>query len=126
MIDITKQIAYWRTTAEEDWVVAKDLIKAEKVRHGLFFLHLSLEKVLKAHVCKKTLDLAPRIHNLVRLAEIASLELSQSQLDLLAELNAFNIEGRYPESLLPVPTLIEAKTYLRQTEEIYQWLMNQL
>ena len=46
-----------------------------------------MEKVLKAHVCKKTLDLAPRIHNLIRLAELSSLELSQVQKDLLAELN---------------------------------------
>ncbi len=90
------------------------------------FCTYQLEKILKAHVCKKTLDLAPRIHNLVRLAEIASLELNQNQLDFLAELNTFNIEGRNPESLLPPPTLTEAKMYLRQTEEIYQWLMNQL
>ncbi len=47
MIDIEKQIGYWRTTAEEDWEVAKDLIKAKKVRHGLFFLHLSIGKNIK-------------------------------------------------------------------------------
>lgn len=126
MVDITKQITFWRTSAEEDWEVANRLIKAKKVRHGLFFVHLTIEKVLKAHVCKKTLNLAPRIHNLSRLAELSLLELNQVQKDLLAELNAFNIEGRYPESLLPPPTLAEAKAYLKRTKETYQWLMNQL
>jgi HEPN domain-containing protein len=126
MVDVIKQISYWCSSAEEDWEVANRLIKAKKVRHGLFFVHLAMEKVLKAHVCKQTLDLAPRIHNLIRLAELSSLELNPGQQDLLAELNAFNIEGRYPESLLPPPTVAEAKAYLKQAKEIYQWLMNQL
>ncbi|MCU0643268.1 MAG: HEPN domain-containing protein [bacterium] len=126
MVDVIKQISYWRSSAEEDWDVANRLITAKKVRHGLFFVHLAIEKVLKAHVCKKTLDLAPRIHNLIRLAELSSLELNPGQQDLLAELNAFNIEGRYPEWLLLPPTVAEAKAYLKQAKEIYQWLLNQL
>ena len=69
MFDIGKQIAYWRDGAAEDWRVAQDLIKRRKVRHGLFFAHLALEKLLKALVCRRTQDLAPRIHSLVRLAE---------------------------------------------------------
>ena len=50
MIDIAKQIAYWRVGAEEDWVVAQKLVADESIRHGLFFAHLALEKILKAHV----------------------------------------------------------------------------
>jgi len=41
--------------------------------------------------------------NLVRLAEIAKLNLKPAQLDVLAEMNAFNIEGRYPDSLSAPP-----------------------
>jgi hypothetical protein len=48
MFDIGKQIAYWRDGAAEDWRVAQDLIKRRQVRHGLFFAHLALEKLLKA------------------------------------------------------------------------------
>jgi HEPN domain-containing protein len=126
MIDIQKQVIYWRDSSIEDWQVASELIKSGHIRHGLFFLQLALEKLLKAHVCNRTRDLAPRIHNLVRLAEIAKLELSPDQLDLIAEMNAFNIEGRYPDRALPILTMEEATTYLSRAKEVYEWLKSQL
>ncbi len=126
MINIERQIAYWRGGAVEDWEVAQELIDSGRIRHGLFFAHLTLEKMLKAHVCRHTQDLAPRIHNLVRLAELAALPLSEAHIDILAEMNAFNIEGRYPDTLMPLLSQGEARGYLRRAEEVYQWLMNQL
>jgi HEPN domain-containing protein len=124
MIDIDRQIAYWREGAQEDWVVAQELVNGNRTRHGLFFAHLALEKVLKAHVCRQTRDLAPRIHNLVRLAELADISLRPEQIDVLAEMNAFNLESRYPELLMPPPTLKEAKAYMSRAKEVFQWLMN--
>lgn len=96
------------------------------MRHGLFFAHLALEKLLKAHVCRQIQDLAPRIHNLSRLAELAAIKPSEKELDILAEMNAFQIEGRYPETLTPPPNQQEGQNYLTRAEEVYQWLMNQL
>ncbi len=125
-IDIQKQIEYWRNGAIEDWDVAQDLIAQNKVRHGLFFAHLALEKLLKTCVCRHIEDLAPRIHNLSRLAELASLSLSQSQTDVLADMNEFNLEGRYPDLLMSPPSQDEAKNYMERAEEVYQWLMKQL
>lgn len=75
MVDVDKQIAFWREGAKEDWGVAYHLVDPARVRHGLFFAHLALEKALKALVCPKTRDIAPRLHNLVRLAEVAGLNL---------------------------------------------------
>ncbi len=126
MINIEKQVAYWRDGAAEDWEIAQELIERGRTRHGLFFVHLSLEKLLKAHVCRHTQDLAPRLHNLVRLAELAALPLSQAQVDVLAEINAFHIEGRYPDVLIPPPSQDEAEGYLRRAQEIYRWLMKRL
>ncbi|SNB44640.1 HEPN domain-containing protein [Geobacter sp. DSM 9736] len=125
MIDIGKQISYWRNGADEDWAVAQELIGHGKSRHALFIAHLALEKALKAHVCRSTGQLAPRIHNLVRLSEIASLKLSDQQIDLLADVNEFNIEGRYPEMLLPPPSPAEADDYMAKIAEVLQWLNNQ-
>ena len=122
MIDIGKQIEFWQTSSGEDLAVARELIDRDRIRHGLFFLHLSLEKALKAHVCRVTGDLAPRIHNLVRLTELADIQFSQEQFDTLAEMNAFNIEGRYPGLSSPSPTPTEAQNYLLQAEGILKWL----
>jgi len=126
VIDIQKQVRYWSDSSIEDWQVANELIRAVHTRQGLFFAQLALEKMLKALVCQSTNDLAPRIHNLVRLAEIANLELTADQVDILAEMNAFNIEGRYPDVLLPVFSLDEAISHIQRAEEVYLWLKNQL
>ncbi len=53
MLDIQKQIDYWHESAIEDWQVAQDLLNQRKVRHGLFFAHLSLEKWLSGN-CRGT------------------------------------------------------------------------
>ena len=124
MIDIGKQIVHWRNSAVEDWSVAQDLVSRGKIRHGLFFAHLALEKTIKAHVCKATGELASKIHNLVRLSQIAGLALSEDQIDLLAEVSEFNIEGRYPEMLLPPPTREEADGYMIRIDEVLQCLNN--
>ncbi len=52
-VDIEKQIAHWKRGALEDWEVAVELVDKDRYRHGLFFAHLALEKILKAHVCRK-------------------------------------------------------------------------
>lgn len=66
------------------------------------------------------------MHNLVRLAELTGLRLNEKQIDVLAEMNAFNIEGRYPEMLIPDASVEEARMYVRKAREVYLWLMKQL
>lgn len=65
MIDIDKQISFWRNSAEEDLAM-----------------------------------------------------------DILAEMNSFNIEGRYPDTLSPPPSQEEAQHYMTQAEEVFQWLIS--
>lgn len=40
----------------------------------------------------------------------------------MAEANEFNIEGRYPELLLPIPTMEEANNFMVRAEEVFKWL----
>jgi HEPN domain-containing protein len=125
MVDIEKQIAYWRNGAVEDWEVATHLLERGNVRHGLFFVHLAVEKALKALVCRNTDDLAPKDHNLIRLLEKAGLNLTPQHRGILVEVNTFNIEGRYPESRLPQYTPAEARSAVRRAEEVFRWLIGQ-
>ena len=122
MIDIDKQVRYWSDSSKEDWAVASELIERGRIRHGLFFAHLAVEKMLKSLVCRRTRDMSPPIHNLGRLAEIAGVALTLEQADLLAEMNAFNIEGRYPGLLAPPPAEAEVHAYVRRITEVLQWL----
>jgi len=124
VIHVDKQIAYWRRSAEEDWAVAQELLAGGRTRHGLFFAHLALEKLLKAHVSRHTRDLPPRIHNLVRLAQLAALQPDSQQLEILADMNAFSIEGRYPETLAPPPTTEEAYIYMERAQKVWEWLQS--
>lgn len=126
MVDIEKHIACWIEGSEEDWTVSVDLQKLGRPRHSLFFAHLSLEKILKAHVCRSTGDLAPRIHNLVRISELAGIELSEDQKGFLAEMNAFNLEGRYPSPSTPQMPAGSLNKYMNKISETRKWLMSQL
>lgn len=111
--------------ADEDWHVAAKLVKDGSSRHGLFFAHLALEKLLKGLVCRRIHDVPPRIHNLIRLGEVAGLEPNSDQIELLADMNQFSLEGRYPESYALAPSPEEAARYLARSQEILTWLMQQ-
>lgn len=126
MIDIQKHIAYWRDGAKDDWDAAKQLIDGDKTRQAMFFAHLALEKLLKAHICKNTGKLAPKIHNLVRLSEIAGLQLKPKDIEILAEMNEFNLEGRYPISFVPPPTKNESLEFMTKAQGIFEWLTQKL
>lgn len=125
MIDIQKQIDYWRNGSDEDFEVAWELVDMGHTRHGLFFAHLALEKMLKAHVCRSTGKLAPRIHNLVRLAELTNLPFSKLQQEFLAEFDMHQLEGRYPDRLPRPLKKSRAKKELEAARKILQWLNKQ-
>lgn len=122
---IEKQVEYWRSGSKEDWEVAEKLVRDGATRHGLFFAHLTLEKMLKGLVCRHTDQPAPRTHNLARLAQLAGLRLSESLQDTLADMNQFNIEGRYPETLPAPPNQMEAMVFMNRSQEALQWLKAQ-
>lgn len=95
-MNIERQVQYWVEGAESDGKLAMEIIQKDYTEQGLFFTHLSMEKLLKAMICKQTSSIAPRIHNLLRLAEKAGLLLNKEQTNFMAELNNYNQEGRYP------------------------------
>lgn len=126
MINIDTQIAYWRDGALEDMSAAEVLLESGKIRHGMFFAHLALEKALKAHVCHQTQELAPKIHNLLLLADLTDLELDERKRELLVEFNQYQLLGRYPESLGATPDAQAAHHDLQFAKEMLSWLIQQL
>lgn len=125
-MNISEQIAYWQDSAHEDFEVAEQLVASRKIRHGLFFAHLAVEKMLKSCVCRTTQEAPPRIHNLVRLWELTGTPLPEEYRLLLSELNAFNLEGRYPVPFVAEVLPREADDYITRTREVLAWLHSRL
>jgi len=126
MIDIQKQIGYWRDQAVSDMETAEILIKKKKFLHGLFFCHLSIEKILKAHYSKIKKEIPPKTHNLNYLTENSDLVLSPDQVNFLGILMKYQLEGRYPENTISSPSVKTVEEYLSKTKELFEWLKNQL
>lgn len=126
--DLEKEVADWRDGAIRDLGFAGRLIEREEeeILYCFFFLHLTLEKALKAHVVKHTKKPPPKIHNLPILAEMGAVQMSQEQNDFCGRINRYNIEARYPNLAIPAPTLQKAKEYFEQTKELMEWLIGQL
>jgi HEPN domain-containing protein len=126
--DVEKEIAYWRDLARKDFQFTSRLIERgeEELLYCFFFFHLALEKAFKAHVVKQTRKLPPKTHNLLLLAEIGKVNLSEAQVDFCGRINLYNIEDRYPNLSISSPTLQKAKEYLEQTKEMMEWLIELL
>jgi HEPN domain-containing protein len=125
-MDVEKQIEYWKESSDEDFAAAQSLLEKGHFRHSLFFAHLALEKMLKAHVTKRIKDIPPRIHNLIRLAELANLRLDTEQERLLREFGVYQLEGRYPDSEeIPLDPAFAEEEILR-AKRMLSWLKKQL
>ncbi len=125
-ISIEKQIAYWRTGALESMDDAAYLVNGGRISLGLFAAHLSIEKAMKAHVVKITKKMPPKIHDLLRLAEIGQVTISLAQADFLSKMNLYQIEGRYADQAFQIPSLQKTKEHLKYAKEIMEWLISQL
>jgi HEPN domain-containing protein len=125
-MDVDKHVAYWKNGSEEDITAARSLLEKGHLRHCLFFVHLAIEKILKAHVTRLTKDVPPRIHNLVRLADMAGLKLESGQRELLREFGAYQLEGWYPDSEQVPKDPVDARREMERGSQILTWLTKQL
>jgi len=126
MIDPEKQIEYWKAGAFDDFETAKVLIDKNRLLHGLFFCHLVIEKIIKAHVVKQTKDIAPRSHNLIYLSERANLIFNEDDEIFLGILMKYQLQGRYPDYNPVIPDKSKITDYLIKTENLLIWLAAKL
>ena len=125
-MDVPQQVEYWLGGSQEDIEAAVVLIEKRKIRQGLFFAHLAIEKALKAHVSKATGAVPPRTHDLLRLAELASVSLLEPRRIFLARLQRYCLEGRYPDVPTETPEWEEARSELAEAQETRSWIASQL
>ena len=124
MLDINKHIELWRNGAIDTLQTATDLLKQSHYDFALFAAHLALEKAIKALVCRATGEIPPRLHNLLRLIEIAEVKPDAEMMDFLSTMNQYSQIGRYPEFLTVRSSKAETIEAIAQTKEAIQWLMS--
>jgi len=88
---------------------AQKLFSSKKFNHSLFFLHLALEKILKAVYIFKKDEAPPYTHDLVTLAEKCLINMSNEEKVQLTEISEFNVSARYEDYKLQM--------YKKATEE---------
>jgi HEPN domain-containing protein len=125
-----KIVKYWLTVADHDHDTMLALYKLRRYSDCLFFGHLCLEQILKALVVKQTEKQSPYTHDLMVLFKILKkIELSEEELDLLDDVNRFNIRARYPDFQLQFYKTCDAKytkKYLEQIKKLYKRLCQKI
>jgi HEPN domain-containing protein len=128
---MTKRTKYWIGIADYDIETAKAMLVSKRFLYVGFMCHQTIEKVIKAYYCSKNNDTPPFTHNLKSLAERCDLLplFSDEQLNFIEELLPMNIEARYPAhktKLIKLLTKTKCVEIIKQTEDLCQWIKQQL
>ncbi len=123
-------IKYWENTAAKDWKAVQNMFKSKDYLHALFFAHLVLEKLCKAHWVKDhESNHPPKIHNLIYLIDNIPLKADAAQRAFLEKMNTFQLEGRYPDYKNTRYKMCNKKfteETLKQANSIQLWLLKSL
>lgn len=91
-------VKFWLDGAQEDWEFAVEIWKSgRRLYNALFFVQLSLEKILKALHYHKKEDHPLLTHDLVLLAKKDDLSLDSDLESNLKKITSFNISARYDD-----------------------------
>jgi len=129
---MTKQqyIDYWVETSENDWITVEALFAAKRYSHCLFWAHLVLEKLAKAHWVKNHEEnVPPKVHNIVWLLEESKVKVSPEDMMFLEVFNRFQLSTRYPDYLRKIDEFCTEELTVNQLDkvkEIRQCLLNKL
>jgi HEPN domain-containing protein len=121
-------IEYWKISAGKSLDAVRSLFEKGNYVECLFWMHLTLEKLLKAHWVKDNRsDIPPKIHNLRKLAEQTVLSLAPGQVAFIDRMNALQMDGRYPDFNFQIYQTFDeqnTKLVLDEAENLYICLLN--
>jgi len=126
-MDKNEHIRYWRNSSALDWKRTTLLFGNRDYVFALFVAHLSLEKLIKAHWVKDNKpNYPPKIHNLNKLLSQTHLKLTSDEQIFCADMNKFQIEGRYPDYVSNIYKIANRKyaaEYLSQCRKLRKKLL---
>lgn len=120
----------WLKAAEDDLLAAKTLASNSRLTNvAAFHCQQCLEKIFKA-IIEEVENKTFKSHDLFRLQNAASVQLTDDELNLLEIINEVYIDARYPGDLglLPhgKPSLAEIETFVNFCEEMHVKLKKQI
>lgn len=128
-IDVEKIVKHWIDSSEKDFQTMLHLYESRDNHWALFLGHVVIEKLLKAHVVKKTSAHAPFTHDLLRLAKLAELNLTEEQSDWLDTITTFNLNTRYDsykQEFYKKCTNEFTSHWISKTKELRKWIKEKL
>ena len=120
-----QDVKYWVDLSKYDIDTAKAMLGSGRYLYVLFTCQQSIEKMLKALIVKNTKSFPPKIHDLVKLINIAKIDIEIEQKEFLAKLNYYYLETRYPRELSEISKQIKKNTaanFYNNTKKILKWL----
>jgi len=118
-------VVNWIKASDYDILSAEAMFKTKRYVYVVFFCHLSLEKLLKAVVCRVIQRIPPKTHDLLLLTKLSNLKIPTLHQLVIARLTAVSIPTRYPEDISKLTkqyTALVAQKYLKETKSLLKWL----
>lgn len=121
-------VKFWKDSSNKDWEFSQETyLGGKRYDYALFFVHLSLEKLLKAltYALKDSHPLA--IHDLVELAKRTDLTFTEENLADLKEITSFNLSARYDDykkSFYEKVTKSYADIWVKKATDIRELLLS--
>lgn len=116
-----QDVLEWVKLSDYDLETAQAMQKAGRYLYVLFCCQQAVEKRLKAIVINITEEFPPKTHDLIRLMELAKIDLAVKQQLFLRKLTTYYIGTRYPEEVRELSKKVTktlANVYLEDSEEV--------
>ena len=130
MMTKEQYIDYWIDTAQNDWITVEAMFDAKRYLHCLFWAHLTLEKIAKAHWVKTHEEnIPPKVHNVHWLLVQSNIDLGEEMMNFLMKFNDFQLEGRYPDytnNIYKLCTKEFTRDKLEKIKEVRECLLKML
>ena len=124
--EVQKLSDFWQEASARDFQTATDIFnRTENHVAVLFYIHLTLEKILKALYVTRKAAHAPFSHNHLYLLKETGIDADENDRKLLSEINEFNIEARYPDEKFLIyqkATRDFTQKYIEDTGRLIQWI----
>ena len=121
-----ERVEYWVDLSDEDFRVAKGLLKLKHFVYVGFMCHQCIEKIFKAAYEYRINDTPPFVHDLVLIANNAGIfeMLDEGRMNFIEQLSPLNIRARYPDykrELAKEMTKAVCEDLITKTQELQQW-----